>query len=72
VVTRAIGLYGTSRIEKAVLVSSAVPPLMLKTEVNPEGLPIEACDQICVGVSGDRSQFYTDLSVPFYGATGNR
>ena len=68
---RAIGRYGTSRIEKVVLVG-AVPPLMLKTAANPEGLPIEAFDQICVGVSGDRSQFYTDLSLPFYCATGNR
>jgi len=66
-VTRYIGRHGTSRIAKAVLVG-AVPPLMLKTEANPGGLPIEAFDQIRAGVSGDRSQFYKDLSAPFFGA----
>src|SRR5437867_9141366 len=66
-VTRYIGRHGTSRLAKAVLVG-AVPPLMLKTEANPGGTPIEAFDQIRAGVSGDRSQFYKDLSAPFYGA----
>jgi non-heme chloroperoxidase len=66
-VTRYIGRHGTSRVAKAVLVG-AVPPLMVKTEANPGGLPIEAFDAIRAGVSGDRSQFYKDLSVPFYGA----
>jgi non-heme chloroperoxidase len=66
-VARYIGRHGTSRLAKAVLVG-AVPPLMLKTESNPGGLPIEAFDQIRAGVSGDRSQFYKDLSVPFFGA----
>ena len=66
-VTRYIGRHGTSRVAKAVLVG-AVPPLMLKTEANPGGLPIEAFDQIRAGVSADRSQFYKDLSAPFYGA----
>ena len=66
-VTRYIGRHGTSRLAKAVLVG-AVPPLMLKTETNPGGTPIEAFDQIRAGVSADRSQFYKDLSAPFYGA----
>jgi non-heme chloroperoxidase len=66
-VARYIGRHGTSRLAKAVLVG-AVPPLMLKTEANPGGLPIETFDQIRAGVSGDRSQFYQDLSIPFFGA----
>jgi non-heme chloroperoxidase len=66
-VTRYIGRHGTSRVAKAVLVS-AVSPLMLKTEANPEGTPIEAFDEIRAGVSADRSQFFKDLAVPFYGA----
>ena len=66
-VTRYIGRHGTSRVAKAVLIS-AVPPLMLKTEANPGGLPIEAFDEIRAGVLNDRQQFFKDLSVPFYGA----
>src|SRR5437588_1905561 len=66
-VTRYIGRHSTSRLTKAVLVG-AVPPLMLKTATNPGGLPIETFDQIRAGVSGDRSQFYQDLSSPFFGA----
>jgi non-heme chloroperoxidase len=66
-VARYIGRHGTSRVAKAVLVG-AVPPLMLKTEANPEGTPIEAFDEIRAGVSADRSQFFKDLAVPFYGA----
>jgi non-heme chloroperoxidase len=66
-VTRYIGRHGTSRVAKAVLVG-AIPPLMLKTDANPGGTPIEAFDQIRAGVAGDRSQFYEDLSAPFYGA----
>ena len=66
-VARYIGRHGTERVAKAVLVG-AVPPLMLKTANNPEGLPIEAFDQIRAGVKGDRSQYYKDLSAPFYGA----
>jgi non-heme chloroperoxidase len=66
-VARYIGRHGTSRLAKAVLVG-AVPPLMLKTAANPGGLPIEAFDQIRAGVAADRSQFYKDLSAPFYGA----
>jgi non-heme chloroperoxidase len=66
-VTRYIGRHGTSRVAKAVLVS-AVSPLMLKTEANPEGTPIEAFDEIRAGVAADRSQFYKDLTTAFYGA----
>jgi non-heme chloroperoxidase len=66
-VTRYIGRHGSSRVAKAVLVG-AIPPLMLKTETNPGGLPIEAFDQLRAGLSADRSQFYKDLSAPFYGA----
>ena len=66
-VTRYIGRHGTSRVSKAVLVG-AVPPLMLKTAANPGGTPIEAFDAIRHGLAADRSQFYKDLSAPFYGA----
>jgi non-heme chloroperoxidase len=65
-VTRYIGRHGTSRVAKAVLVS-AVPPLMLKTAANPGGLPMEAFDGIRAGVLSDRSQFFKELSLPFYG-----
>ena len=66
-VARYIGRHGTKRVSKAVLIS-AVPPLMLKTPANPAGLPIEAFDQIREGVRKDRSQFFEELSTPFYGA----
>lgn len=66
-VTHYIGRHGTSRVAKVVLVD-AVPPRLLKAEDNPEGLPMEAFDQIRAGLSADRSQFYKDLSGPFYGA----
>jgi non-heme chloroperoxidase len=66
-VTRYIGRHGTSRVAKAVLVG-AVPPLMLKTDTNLDGTPIEAFDEIRAGVAADRSQFFKDLTVPFYGA----
>jgi non-heme chloroperoxidase len=65
-VARYIGRHGTGRVSKAVLIS-AVPPLMLKTEANPLGTPIEAFDQIRAGVLSDRSQFWKELSLPFYG-----
>jgi len=68
-VARYIGRHGTKRVAKAVLVG-AVPPGMLKTANNPDGVPIEEFDKIRAGVRADRSQFYKDLSVPFYG--GNR
>jgi non-heme chloroperoxidase len=66
-VARYIGRHGTKRVSKAVLVS-AVPPLMLKTEKNPGGLPIEVFDELRKGVQHDRAQFFQDLSAPFYGA----
>ena len=53
-------------MSKAALIS-AVPPLMLKTEANPGGLPIDAFDQLRSGVQADRSKFWQDLSLPFYG-----
>jgi non-heme chloroperoxidase len=61
-----IGRHGTSRVAKVVLVG-AVPPLMLKTEANPEGTPIEVFDGIRKGTAEDRSQFFKDLTMPFYG-----
>jgi non-heme chloroperoxidase len=66
-VARYIGRHGTKRVAKAVLIG-AVPPLMLKTEANPGGLPMNAFDQIRTAVLTDRAQFFKDLSAPFYGA----
>ena len=66
-VTRYIGRHGTTRVARAVLIA-AVPPLMLKTASNPDGLPIDAFDKIRAGVLADRSQFFKDLSETFYGA----
>ena len=65
-VARYIGRHGTRRVAKAVLIG-AVPPLMLKTPANPGGLPMDAFDAIRAGVVADRSQFFKDLSMPFYG-----
>jgi non-heme chloroperoxidase len=72
-VARYIGRHGTKRVAKAVLVS-AIPPLMLKTAANPGGLPLDVFDQLRAGVQNDRSQFFNDLSAPFYGANrpGNK
>jgi non-heme chloroperoxidase len=61
-----MGRHGTQRVAKAVLIG-AVPPLMLKTEANPLGTPIDVFDAIRKGVVDDRSQFFKDLAVPFYG-----
>jgi non-heme chloroperoxidase len=66
-VARYIGRHGTSRVAKAVLIA-AVPPVMLVSEANPEGLPIDVFDGLRAGVASDRSQFYKELAVPFYGA----
>jgi non-heme chloroperoxidase len=66
-VARYIGRHGTKRVAKAVLVG-AIPPLMLKTAANPGGLPIDVFDGIRAGVLADRSQFFKDLTTPFYGA----
>ena len=66
-VARYVGRHGTSRVAGVVLVS-AVPPGMLRTPKNPEGLPIDAFDQMRAGLVVDRSQFWRDLSIAFYGA----
>jgi non-heme chloroperoxidase len=66
-VARYIGRHGSKRVAKAILVS-AVPPLMLKTPANPAGLPIDVFDQLRAGLTADVSQFWKDLSAPFYGA----
>jgi non-heme chloroperoxidase len=65
-VARYIARHGTKRVAKAVLISS-VPPLMLKTPANPAGSPIAVFDQLRAGVQADRSQFFKDLSLPFFG-----
>src|SRR5271167_787549 len=65
-VARYIGRHGTKRVAKAVLIG-AVPPLMLKSPANPGGLPIDVFDGIRAGVVADRSQFFKDLTIPFYG-----
>jgi non-heme chloroperoxidase len=66
-VVRYMGRHGTERVSKAVLLG-AIAPLMLQTDDNPEGQPVAAFDAIRNGVAHDRSQFYKDLSAPFYGA----
>jgi non-heme chloroperoxidase len=65
-VARYIGRHGTKKVAKAVLIG-AVPPLMLKTAGNPGGTPIEAFDKIRAAVLADRSSFWRELAVPFYG-----
>jgi non-heme chloroperoxidase len=69
-VARYIGRHGTKRVAKAVLIS-AVPPLMLKTNANPGGLPMDAFNQLRSAVLADRSQFFRDWSAAFYGANRN-
>lgn len=66
-VARYIGRHGTKRVAKAVLIG-AVPPIMLKTATNPNGLPIEIFDELRTKTLADRSQFFKDLAEPFYGA----
>jgi non-heme chloroperoxidase len=66
-VARYIARHGTTRVAKAVLIA-AVPPIMLKTAANPEGLPIEVFDSMRAALMSDRSQFYKDLAIMFYGA----
>jgi non-heme chloroperoxidase len=66
-VARYVARHGSTRVAAAVLVA-AVPPLMLKTQANPEGQPLAVFDAIRAGVAGDRSQFYKDLALQFYGA----
>jgi len=66
-VTRYIGRHGTKRVAKAILIG-AVPPVMVKSASNPEGLPMDAFDGLRTSVTTDRSQFYKDLALMFYGA----
>src|SRR5918911_841156 len=66
-VARYIGRHGTKRVAKAVLIS-AVPPIMVKSDSNPEGLPIEVFDGLRASIANDASQFYKDFAVLFYGA----
>ena len=66
-VVRYIGRHGTKRVAKAVLIA-AVPPIMLKSAANPEGLPMEVFDTMRSDLMKDRSQFYKDLAIQFYGA----
>jgi non-heme chloroperoxidase len=66
-VARYVGRHGTSRVTKVVLISAAVPAL-LQSDANPEGLPKEALDGLLAGLTADRSQFYRDLAMQFYGA----
>src|SRR6478672_2479683 len=65
-VVRYLGRHGSKRVAKAVLIG-AIPPVMLKSETNPGGLPIQVFDEIRANVLGDRSKFWKDLSMPFYG-----
>lgn len=66
-VARYIGRHGTKRVARAVLIA-AVPPLLVKTPSNPEGLPIKVFDDLRSGLARDESQFYKEFAVPFYGA----
>src|SRR4051794_24877185 len=66
-VARYIGRHGTKRVAAAVLIA-AVPPIMVKSAANPEGLPIQVFDELRTNLAKDRSQFYRDLAVMFYGA----
>jgi len=66
-VARYIGRHGTKRVAKAVLIG-AVPPLLVKTAANPEGIPLEVFDGLRASLAADRAQFYKDFALPFYGA----
>jgi non-heme chloroperoxidase len=66
-VVRYIARHGSKRVARAVLIA-AVPPIMLKTQANPEGLPMDVFDNLRTGIARDRSQFYKDLAIQFYGA----
>ena len=66
-VARYVGRYGTKRVEKVVLIA-AIPPIIVKTDANPEGLPMEVLDGLRAGLVKDPSQFYQDLALMFYGA----
>src|SRR5262249_7565512 len=66
-ITRYVGRHGSKRVIKMVLIA-AVPPLMLKTSANPEGLPMEVFDGLRTGLATDRAQFYKEFAIQFYGA----
>jgi len=66
-VTRYIGRHGTKRVSKALLIA-AVPPVLVKSPANPDGLPIELFDGLRTSMANDRAQFYKEFAVPFYGA----
>jgi len=66
-VVRYIGRHGTKRVSKAVLIA-AVPPVLVKSPANPEGLPIELFDGLRAGLANDRAQFYKEFAIPFYGS----
>jgi non-heme chloroperoxidase len=66
-VARYIGRHGTKRVSKAVLIG-AVPPVLVKSPTNPEGVPIEVFDGLRSGLANDRAQFYKEFAVPFFGA----
>src|SRR5690606_28729793 len=65
-VARYVGRYGTDRVAGVVLIA-AVPPLLLKTPDNPDGIPLEVFDGLRAGLARDRAQFYREFAVPFYG-----
>jgi non-heme chloroperoxidase len=66
-VTRYIGRHGTKRVSKVVLIS-AVPPVLIKSESNPDGMPMELFDGLRTSLAADRAQFYRDFAIPFFGA----
>jgi len=66
-VTRYIGRHGTKRVSKVVLIA-AVPPVMVKSQTNPEGVAIEVFDGMRASMTGDRAQFYKEFALPFFGA----
>src|SRR5206468_10251258 len=66
-VTRYIGRHGTKRVAAAVLIG-AVPPILVKSAANPEGIPIEVFDGLRSSLAKDRSQFWKDFAIMFYGA----
>jgi non-heme chloroperoxidase len=65
-VTRYVARHGKGRVKKAVLIS-AIPPLFMKTDKNPDGVPKEVVDSLRDGTANHRSQFYKDITIPFYG-----
>src|SRR5690606_15399640 len=66
-VVRYVGRHGTERVAKLILIA-AVPPILLKTDANPEGLPLEVFDTLRTALAADRARFWRDFALPFYGA----